>query len=236
MVRSTFAERVLQFYDKLSKISFEFPDKYSIVNPYKGDREEIIKTITTAFYQKYYNDNASRRLILGSSPALRGTVATGIPFEDASNIKTELGIDIGKFYIKKSSSWFLHNVISKYGGRDRFFSSFFMSFVCPLCVLKINSLGNKVNCNYYENKLLKNYFYKFIIDTLFDYINLGIDTTVCYCIGSGENYTFLTKLNTNYRFFNSIVPLEHPRFIMQYNLKRKFFFIDKYIDALCLTQ
>ena len=38
--------------------------------------------------------------------------------------------------------------------------------------------------------------------------------------------------NKKYHFFKEIIPLEHPRFIMQYNSKRKDEFIMKYLNAL----
>ena len=39
-------------------------------------------------------------------------------------------------------------------------------------------------------------------------------------------------LNEKYGFFNNIIPLEHPRFIMQYNSKDKEIFLEKYLNAL----
>ena len=74
--------------------------------------------------------------------------------------------------------------------------------------------------------------YSFIIKSLQLQLAFGIDTSVCYCIGSGENYKFLLKINKEYKFFDEIIPLEHPRFIMQYNSKQKDNFIEKYLNAL----
>ncbi|HAJ56002.1 MAG TPA: DUF4918 domain-containing protein, partial [Lactobacillus sp.] len=45
----------------------------------------------TTFYKKYFNDTKPRRLILGSSPARRGTAITGVPFEDEDELKKETG-------------------------------------------------------------------------------------------------------------------------------------------------
>lgn len=182
--------------------------------------------MTTAFYQKYYNDNYTRRLILG-------TAVTGIPFEDAKHLQSEIGIYIDKVYINQSSSGFIYDVIKKYGGCKKFYTDFYMNFVCPLGLVRANSKGNEVNCNYYENKNLQENVYPFIISTIRSQIGFEIDTSVCYCIGSGENYSFLTKINKEYNFFNIIIPLEHPRFIMQYNSKHKDIYIQKYINALC---
>ena len=71
--------------------------------------------------------------------------------------------------------------------------------------------------------------YSLIVNSIQAQIDLGIDTSICYCIGSGENYTFLSKINEKHKFFEEIIPLEHPRFIMQYNSKHKEEF-DKLVD------
>ena len=225
-------KQILQFNDKLSKMSIDLPEKYRIINPFQGEQREQIKEVTTAFYQKYYNDTNPRRLILGSSPARRGTAVTGVPFEDAAHLQKETGIFIDNFYVNKSSSGFLYDVIEKYGGCDKFYADFYMNFVCPLGIVRTKPDGKEVNSNYYENKKLQEALRSFIISTLQSQKDFGIDTSECYCIGSGENYRFLLEINQEHNFFESIVPLEHPRFIMQYNSKRKDIFIDKYINAL----
>ena len=230
--KKTYAEQILQFNEKLSCMLLYLPAGYRIINPFIGEQKDLVKKVTTAFYKKYYNDTCPRRLILGSSPARRGTAVTGIPFEDAKHLQSETGIFIDKFYINKTSSGFLFDVIKEYGGCKEFYSDFYMNFVCPLGIVKINAKGNEVNCNYYESKKLQEKLQQFIISKLCEQVSFGIDTTICYCIGSGENYNFLTKINKKYHFFKEIIPLEHPRFIMQYNSKRKDEFIMKYLNAL----
>lgn len=230
--QENFSDKVLKFYDELSNMVFNLPANYYISNPFNSENKEEIKEMTHVFYKKYYNDNSKRYLILGSSPARRGTAVTGIPFEDVNHLYKITGIMIDDFYINRSSSNFLYQVMEKYGGCEKFYKDFFMSFVCPLGVVKINSKGNEVNCNYYENKEIESNLYKFIIDSLKKQISFGIDTSICYCIGSGENFKFLTKINEQYNFFDKIIPLEHPRFIMQYNSKDKDKYLSKYVVAL----
>ena len=229
--QKTFADNILEFNEWLAKTSLDLFANYTISNPFKNNHEQI-KNITTAFYQKYYNDYNKRYLILGSSPARKGTAVTGIPFEDANHLYKVTGIMIDNFYINKSSSDFLYDVMEQYGGCEKFYQDFFMSFICPLGIVNINAKGNKVNSNYYENKKLENYLYPFIINSLKKQIALGIDTSICYCIGSGKNFEFLTKINEQYKFFDKIIALEHPRFIMQYNSKDKNKYLDKYLKAL----
>ncbi len=232
MNKETFSDKVLEFNNDLSRVALDLPDGYYIINPFNGNNKDKIKEITNIFYKKYYNDNHKRYLILGSSPARKGTAATGIPFEDASHLYEITGIKINDFYINKSSSNFLYEVMEQYGGCEKFYRDFYMSFVCPLGIAKINSKNNIVNCNYYENKQLEKTLYTFIVNSLKRQISFGIDTSICYCIGSGENYKFLTEINKKYNFFDKIIPLEHPRFIMQYNSKDKDKYLNKYIETL----
>ena len=169
-------------------------------------------------------------MILGSSPARRGTALTGVPFEDVNHLQKDTGISIDAFGANKRSSSFLYEVMEEYGGRQNFYKQFYMSFVCLLGIEKINLKGNWVNCNYYENAALKKCLHTFIVDSLRRQIDFNIDTSVCFCIGSGENFKFLTNINNEQHFFDAIVPLEHPRFIMQYNSNRKEEFMQKYVN------
>jgi hypothetical protein len=73
--------------------------------------------------------------------------------------------------------------------------------------------------------------YRFIIDNIMKQIDLGIDTSVCYCLGTGKNESFLQQVNAGHHFFQKIVALEHPRYIMQYKAKRKDEYIRKYLNA-----
>jgi hypothetical protein len=61
-------------------------------------------------------------------------------------------------------------------------------------------------------------------------MELGIETDICFCLGTGKNYKFLIELNNKLHLFRNIVALEHPRFIMQYKTKQKKIYIDKYIS------
>lgn len=228
-----FAGRILQFCDELAHTSLSVPAGFRIINPFRGDHSRQVKDAVRKFYKKYYNDTASRRLILGSSPARLGSAVTGIPFEDAKHIQDETGVCIDGRYINRPSASFLDDVIAEYGGRQKFYSDFYMGFVCPLGIVRTNAKGNTVNCNYYEDTQLLASLSPFIESTLLHQMGFGIDPSVCYCIGSGENYRYLSDLNKKHHLFGAIIPLEHPRYIMQYKAKEKGIFLEKYISALC---
>jgi hypothetical protein len=60
----------------------------------------------------------------------------------------------------------------------------------------------------------------------------GIKTNVAYCLGEGDNYKFLSQFNEQHQFFEKIIPLAHPRFIMQYKRKSLNQYIESYLKAL----
>lgn len=230
--RTTVAHRVLEFNEELAGTTLELPPGFKVINPFSGPQKGRVREVTTAFYQKYYDGHEPRRLVLGSSPARRGTAVTGVPFEDAKLLESDTGVDIDGYAVSRPSSGFLHDVIRRYGGRSRFYADFLMSFVCPLGLVRVKPGGKEVNCNYYESKKLLETLHSFLMSTLESQLAFGIDTSVCYCIGSGENFRFLSKVNEGRRFFQRIEPLEHPRFITQYNPERKEEFAEKYLSTL----
>ncbi|UUV32296.1 DUF4918 family protein [Amycolatopsis roodepoortensis] len=228
---TTVAKRILRFNEKLAGTTLELPPGFTAINPFIGPQKERVREVTTAFYSKYYDDDKPRRLVLGSSPARRGTAVTGVPFEDAKLLESDTGVDVDGYAVSRPSAGFLHDVIGRYGGRGKFYADFVMSFVCPLGLTRTNSKGNEVNCNYYESKQLVALLHSFLVDSLERQLEFGTDTSVCYCIGSGENFAFLSKLNERKHFFRKIIPLEHPRFITQYNRGREDEFAEKYLNA-----
>lgn len=64
--------------------------------------------------------------------------------------------------INPSSSDFLYDVMKAYGGCGKFYADFYMNFVCPLGLIRINSKGKEVNCNYYEYRASQELLYPFI--------------------------------------------------------------------------
>ncbi|MFE9121383.1 uracil-DNA glycosylase family protein [Streptomyces sp. NPDC007172] len=227
----TVADRILKFNEELAGTALHVPPDYRVINPFRGPQKERVLEVTTAFYRKYYNDDRPRRLVLGSSPARRGTAVTGVPFEDARFLESDTGVDVGGYAVSRPSAGFLDNVINRCGGRAKFYADFVMSFVCPLGLARTNLQGREVNANFYDNKELLGLLHDFLVDALERQIAFGVDTSVCYCIGISGNFDFLSEVNKERRFFKEIVALEHPRFITQYNGARTEEFMEKYLSA-----
>ena len=226
--RSTFAEKVISFY-RILDYQGKIPEGITVMNPFINNPE--ILTVASLFYRKFYSDMEKRHLILGINPGRFGAGVTGIPFTDTHQLFEKCGIQIDGINTREMSSVFIYDMIEKYGTVTEFYSSFFISAVCPLGFTSTGKKGNEINYNYYDNKELTAAVYDFIVQNLTVQISFGINTDICFCLGTGKNFKFLSDLNSRFGFFGEIVPLEHPRFIMQYRLKQKKHFIDHYLEA-----
>ncbi|MBK9735616.1 MAG: DUF4918 family protein [Saprospiraceae bacterium] len=182
------------------------------------------------FYHKYYNDNNPRRLILGINPQTWGRI-NRIPFTDTKRLNADCGILFSGFVTHEPSSVFIYEMIKAYGGTELFYGKFFISSVCPLGFVKTNNNHKVVNYNYYDAIDLQMAMEDFIVNSIRKQIALCGMHDICYCLGTGKNYAHLNKLNKTYSFFERVIPLEHPRYIMQYKSRSKSFFIDQYLKA-----
>jgi len=63
-------------------------------------------------------------------------------------------------------------------------------------------------------------------------LRFGANRNIAICLGTGKLYDIFSKLNDAYAFFERILPLEHPRFIMQYRRKQQQAFVEKYLATL----
>jgi hypothetical protein len=97
--------------------------------------------------------------------------------------------------------------------------------------VKKDKKGREKNYNYYDSRELMEIIKPFIVETLQEQLTLGVETDTCYCMGHGKNYRYLQALNADHHFFNQIIPLEHPRYIVQYKSKHKEAYIRKYLQA-----
>jgi hypothetical protein len=99
--------------------------------------------------------------------------------------------------------------------------------VCPLGFVQHDK-----NLNYYDSKELLKTIEPFIIQSIQQLASFNIDKNKCYCIGGEKNFRYLLLLNERYRLFKEIIPLPHPRFIMQYKRKYLQDYIQLYLKAL----
>ena len=225
----TFAEKVTAFNRSLS-YNGTLPAGIRIMNPFEELSEAL--RISERFYNKYYNDSNTRKIILGINPGRFGAGITGIPFTDTKRLADKCGISAEGISSHETSSVFVYDLINKYGGPEKFYRDFYINSVCPLGFVKTGSKGREVNYNYYDDIELTSSLLEFIMFSLKEQLSFGIDRETGFCLGTGKNYNFLNKLNKELTLFDRLIPLEHPRFIMQYRLKKKDEYIEKYLRLL----
>lgn len=226
-MKKTFGEKVVAFNKKL-KFSGNLPEGFEVMNPFFDNPETI--TVMSKFYQKFYNDYHQRKFIIGINPSRRGAGVTGVPFTDTKRLETMCGIEMKTAHTHEISSVFLYDVIENFGGVEAFYKKFYINSPFPLAIIRKTLKGN-LNANYYDDKDLFEAVKPFMIQSLKDHIDLGLDTSEVFILGK-KNATFIDKINSQEKFFEKMTVLEHPRYIQQYKIKEKQLYIDKYLIAL----
>jgi hypothetical protein len=219
----TFADQVLAFYQSL-KIKEKLPKGIEVLNPYQ---DPSAFKLCTQFYKKYYNDGNARTIIIGINPGRFGGGITGIPFTDPLKLEKICGIPNDLPKKPELSADFIHAMMLEFGGLEKFYKHFYFNSVSPL-----GFTYQTKNLNYYDTPALLKSLEKFILTSLQSQIGFGINRNVAFCLGEGENYKYLKKFNDREKFFESLVPLSHPRFIMQYKRKHVHEYISDYITKL----
>lgn len=232
-MKKTFAQHVIQFNASLNP-EIKLPKGISIMNPFRENPE--ILPISAAFYNKYYSDRNRRRIILGINPGRLGAGATGIPFTDTKRLLSHCGIATKSIQTHEPSSVFVYDVIDAFGGVEAFYSHFYITSICPLGFVKSTQSKKEINFNYYDDPALEKNIRPFCVDSLKEQLSWGIDRKVAYCFGTGKNYKFIEGINKDFNFFERLVPLEHPRYIMQYKSRNKSDYITKYLRAFAMTE
>ena len=226
-MKKTFGEKVVAFNKKL-KFSGNLPEGFEVMNPFFDNPETI--AVMSKFYQKFYNDYHQRKFIIGINPSRRGAGVTGVPFTDTKRLETVCGIEMKTAHTHEISSVFLYDVIENFGGVEAFYKKFYINSPFPLAIIRKTLKGN-LNANYYDDKDLFQAVKPFMIQSLKDHIDLGLDTSEVFILGK-KNATFIDKINSQEKFFEKMTVLEHPRYIQQYKIKEKQLYIDKYLIAL----
>jgi hypothetical protein len=117
-------------------------------------------------------------------------------------------------------------MIEAYGGVESFYRDCFITAMSPLGFIKDDK-----NINYYDIPELQNAIEPFIIQCIRQQLTFNIHRNV-FCLGEGQNFKYLSKLNKKYSFFEHIEPLPHPRFIMQYRRRQLDRYVSLYIEKL----
>jgi hypothetical protein len=125
------------------------------------------------------------------------------------------------------SADYIYKMIEGFGGPSKFYGKYFFNSVSPLGF----TLDGK-NLNYYDTPELMKSLEKFILQSINQILEMGIEREVAFCLGEGDNFKYLTKLNSKEKFFKEVLPLAHPRFIMQYKRKSVDDYVKDYVRKL----
>jgi hypothetical protein len=219
----TFSDRVLIFYKQLA-IKNRLPKGVEILNPYQ---DEKAFALCSQFYRKYYSDNNERVAILGINPGRFGGGLTGIPFTDPLKLEKICGIPNDFQKKAELSADYIHMMIEAYGGLEKFYSRYFFNSISPLGFTQ-----NGKNLNYYDTPELQKSLEEFIIQSLYQIVDLGVSREEAFCLGEGVNFKYFVKLNEREKIFKAVIPLAHPRFIMQYKRKLVKAYVEDYLTKL----
>ncbi len=215
----TIQEYILGFGDQLPKLM----EGVNVLFPYQS--KETLR-LSLRFYKKYYCDHQVRLLILGINPGRHGAGLTGIPFTDPKRLAEQCKIP-NHLKSHETSSEFIYAMIDEFGGPELFYKQFFISSVSPVGFVK-----DQKNYNYYDNRKLSDQLKPYIIFQMNRLLRLNLTTEIVFCLGEGKNYQFLQSLNKTEKWFDKIIPLAHPRYIMQYKRQDLKTFINLYINTL----
>ena len=252
-----FSEKLIEYYTQLMPPA-GLPKDIEVLFPQKDPQViELVKK----FFEKYFSDDHPRRVLFGINPGRYGAGITGVNFTAPKQLKECCGIDHHLKLSSELSAEFIYDMITEYGGPKKFYQDWFIGAVCPLGFVtssvsrptpgpsqggdgtpRSHGLSAREeathktpagkNINYYDDKKLLEAVTPFIVDCITKQMAMGFNTQRCICIGGEKNFKFLSGLNNEHKWFNEIVPLPHPRFILQYRRKQKDKYIHQYLSAL----
>ncbi|MBL7798203.1 MAG: DUF4918 family protein [Saprospiraceae bacterium] len=219
-----FADQVIAFTRALRPPDIALPPDFEWLFPYSNP---TTMQALTAFYQKYYADEQPRTFLFGINPGRFGAGLTGVPFTDPVRLETECGIENSFPKKPELSAQFVWMVIRAFGGAEAFCRRFYITSLSPLGFVK-----NGVNINYYDDRNLIKSVEPFVVWNIRTQLEFGANRDTAICIGEGANFKFFQKINATHGFFREVVPMPHPRWVMQYRRKTAPDYVDRYVQAL----
>ena len=195
-----------------------------LLNPYE---KAEVRNVCNQFYSKYFQDRQTRTVIMGINPGRLGAGVTGISFTDPEKLQAYCEIDNDFPKQQELSSKFIYDWISRVSSVSDFYKRFIILSVCP-----IGFVTKGKNINYYDEKLLQSRAEKLIIaqqNLIHEHGDIG---ETAFMLGKGKNFNYFKKLNSTHGWYKEIVPLPHPRWVMQYRFKTRFEWMDDMLRLL----
>ncbi|MFD2932925.1 uracil-DNA glycosylase family protein [Spirosoma flavum] len=219
---TTFANKAIAYYNALAAPA-NLPPDIGVMNPFP---KPAVQQIVEEFYTKFFDDNKPRVFVLGINPGRFGAGVTGISFTTPQNLRRYCGIDNDLRDTPELSSRFIYRIVEAFGGAKEFYSQFFLTSLFPLALTKDNK-----NYNFYDDRATTEALWPAITHEVKTQLNFGYNRRVAVCLGR-KNETYLRRLNDQQGFFDRIVTLDHPRYILQYKSKDAPLYLERYIATL----
>lgn len=217
-----FSKNAIKYFCDL-EVRSSIQNGVDIINPYENDE---VKSIVNKFYSKFFKDNNKRLFVFGINPGRFGGGLTGISFTDPVALREHCGIENDLGERKELSSRFIYDLISAFEGAGHFYSNVFLSALYPFALVKDGK-----NFNYYDDKHIFEKLKPEIINSLREQSEFGARREKVIILGK-KNAEYFKIINDEFNFFNEIIVLDHPRFIMQYRQRLKNKYITNYIRAI----
>ena len=215
------SDQILKFQRSLSQHP-KAPAGIDVLQPVEG----VGRNLMQEFYQKFYRDSDIRVFLVGINPGRFGAGITGIPFTDPIRLQDVLQIQNDLAKKPELSSRFIYEVIEEFGGPRVFYRSCYITSTCPLGFTKAGK-----NYNYYDDRHLMENWKTFMVQSLQDQLKFGPHIPTAFSLGK-KNGDILRKWNSEYSLFSEVIDLPHPRWVMQYRLKKKSMYIQEYVDQI----
>lgn len=218
----SFASKAIKYFCYL-KSSHKKIGEIEIINPYNFQE---VKFVVKEFFKKYYDDNSDRIFIIGINPGRFGGGLTGISFTDPVALREHCGIENNLGNKRELSSRFIYQLANEFGGTKKFFSRVFLTALYPFALIH-----NGKNYNYYDDKSLALRLTEDIIKNISAQISFGARRDFAILLGK-KNAHYFIPINKEMKYFDKLIILDHPRYIMQYRLKSVDRYIKKYIEVI----
>ncbi|MCB2213519.1 DUF4918 family protein [bacterium] len=218
---ATFAEQILQFYETLNPP--DVPASAGVLDPYSTPE---VQRVMRQFFTRYFNDIHTRIFLIGINPGRFGSGITGIGFTDPLALSEDCGIKHTLGTGTELSARFVYQLIRRMGGPESFYRHVYITALSPYGFVR-----NGKNLNFYDDPDLESAVTPFIEATLREQISFGAKPRAII-VGTGKNFKRAQAINQRLGLFDELVPLAHPRYIMQYKRKQLDAYLDEYVSTL----
>jgi uracil-DNA glycosylase len=219
----TTGQKIFEFYKQVELESVK-QKGVGVMNPFLNPE---VQQVNEVFYNRFFNDSGKRVFLIAINPGRFGAGVTGIPFTDPVVLQDELGIANSFQKRKELSAVFISDIMLALGGVEAFYNQFYITNVSPLGFVKEGK-----NLNYYDIPALQKELEPFIVQHMNHQVKEWGRQDVAFTIGKGKNHKAMVDLNKKHQWFEKIVALPHPRWVMQYRLKSKDLILDEVVEVI----